>query len=259
MNYSGEAAEQVVRMSLNGVEVAAKISGKAAERLAVMLYAILRDQKKTRGKIRLSNMLKSGKELKVFAVKDDELQRFCVEAKKYGVLYCVLKDRDASDGLTDIMVRAEDAGKINRIFERFGLATIDMGSVKTDIQQRREDISHANGESEPEQHRSIDNKLDEYLDRVVGAEQHVPAEKEVEGNPTVAQTVKSRQSEPSSKSEKERNDVGVRDSLDSSRRSVREELKEIREEQRQKSETKIAPELQHIAPPVKKRSEKEVL
>lgn len=259
MNYSGEAAEQVVRMSLNGVEVAAKISGKAAERLAVMLYAILRDQKKTRGKIRLSNMLKSGKELKVFAVKDDELQRFCVEAKKYGVLYCVLKDRDASDGLTDIMVRAEDAGKTNRIFERFGLATIDMGSVKTDIQQRREDISHANGESEPEQHRSIDNKLDEYLDRVVGAEQHVPAEKEAEGNPTVAQTVKSRQSEPSSKSEKERNDVGVRDSHDGSRRSVREELKEIREEQRQKSETKIAPELQHIAPPVKKRSEKEVL
>lgn len=260
MNYSGEAAEQVVRMSLNGVEVAAKISGKAAERLAVMLYAILRDQNKTRGKIRLSNMLRSGKELKVFAVKDDELQRFCVEAKKYGVLYCVLKDRDASDGLTDIMVRAEDAGKINRIFERFGLATIDMGSVKTDIQQRREDISHANGESEPEQHRAIDNKLDEYLDRVVGAEQPAPAEKEAEGNPTVAQTVKSRQSEPLSKSEKERNDVGVRSfSDDRSRRSVREELKEIREEQRQKSETKIAPELQHIAPPVKKRSEKEVL
>ena len=36
MSYSsGEAAEQVVRMTLNGVEVAAKISGKAAERLAV--------------------------------------------------------------------------------------------------------------------------------------------------------------------------------------------------------------------------------
>jgi hypothetical protein len=33
-------------MSLNGVEVAAKISGKAAERLAVLLYAVLRDQKK---------------------------------------------------------------------------------------------------------------------------------------------------------------------------------------------------------------------
>ena len=89
MNYSGEAAEQVVRMSLNGVEVAAKISGKAAERLAVLLYTVLREQKKTRGKIRLTNMLKNGKELKVFAVRDNELQKFCEEAKKYGVLYCV--------------------------------------------------------------------------------------------------------------------------------------------------------------------------
>ena len=62
-------------------------------------------------------MLRSGKKLKVFAVKDSDLQLFCREAKKYGVLYCVLKDRDATDGLTDIMVRAEDASKINRIFE----------------------------------------------------------------------------------------------------------------------------------------------
>ena len=40
---------------------------------------------------------------------------------------------------------------------------------------------------------------------------------------------------------------------------LKEELKEIREKQRQKSETKIAPELEHIVPPVKKRSEKEAL
>lgn len=135
MNYSGEAAEQVVRMSLSGIEVAAKISGQAAERLAVLLYAVLRDQKKTRGKIRLTNMLKSGKELKVFAVKDEDLKKFCDEAKKYGVLYCVLKDTNADDGLTDIMVRADDASKVNRIFDRFGLATIDMASVKTKVWQ----------------------------------------------------------------------------------------------------------------------------
>ena len=128
-------------MSLNGVEVAAKISGKAAERLAVLLYAILKEQKRTRGKIRLANMLRSGKELKVFAVKDSELQKFCEEAKEYGVLYCVLKDNEANDGLTDIMVRAEDASKINRIFERFNLATVDMGSVQTEIETAREAVA----------------------------------------------------------------------------------------------------------------------
>ena len=91
MSYSGDAAEQVVRMTLEGAEVAAKITGAGAKELAVLLYAILRDQKKTKGKTRLANMLRSGKELKVFAVKDTDLQRFCQEAKKYGVLYCVEK------------------------------------------------------------------------------------------------------------------------------------------------------------------------
>ena len=57
MSYSAEAAEQVVRMSLNGVEVAAKISGKAVERLATLLFAICRGQKKTKGKARLTTQL----------------------------------------------------------------------------------------------------------------------------------------------------------------------------------------------------------
>lgn len=116
MSYSGDAAEQVVRMSLEGAEVAAKITGAGAKQVAVLLYAILREQKKTKGKTRLTNMLRSGKELKVFAVKDTDLKQFCEASKKYGVLYCVLKDRNADDGITDVMVRAEDASKINRIF-----------------------------------------------------------------------------------------------------------------------------------------------
>ena len=35
------------------------------------------------------------------------------------------------------MARAEDAGKINRIIERFGLATVDMAQVKQEIEQSR--------------------------------------------------------------------------------------------------------------------------
>ena len=72
MNTAGDAAEQIVKMSLNGVEVAAKITGAGAKELAMMIYAILKDQKKTKGKTRLTNMLRSEKPLKVFAVKDNE-------------------------------------------------------------------------------------------------------------------------------------------------------------------------------------------
>ncbi|MGI6777099.1 MAG: PcfB family protein [Acetivibrionales bacterium] len=46
---------------------------------------------------------------------------FQYEAKRYGVLYCALRDKKSLDGMCDIMVRVEDASKINRIVERFKL------------------------------------------------------------------------------------------------------------------------------------------
>lgn len=139
MSYSGDAAEQVVRMSLETGEVTVKLAGAGAKQVAVMLYAILRDQQRTKGKTRLTNLLRSGKELKVFAVKNEDLKKFCAEAKRYGVLYCVLKDKSAKDGITDILVRAEDASKINRIFERFDLTTVDQeGGQENPTQARTE-------------------------------------------------------------------------------------------------------------------------
>ena len=262
MSYSGDAAEQVVRLSLETGEVAVKLAGEGAKQLAILLYAILREQKKTKGKTRLTNMLRSGKELKVFAVKDSDLQLFCREAKKYGVLYCVLKDRDATDGLTDIMVRAEDASKINRIFERFNLATVDMAEVRREIEQSREAQQNAAPEApaaaEPMTEQEVDDLLDamlspppeqegelpvpertapeqdndDFLESVLGVS---PTREEGQTeNPTEGRIEKSRQSEPTSKP-KERTAPGTSEPQERSRRSVRQELNDIKAEQREKA------------------------
>ena len=163
MSYQGDAAEQVVRLSLETGEIAVRLAGSGAKQVAILLYAILKDQRKTKGKTRLSNLLRSGKELKVFAVKDSDLQLFCREAKKYGVLYCVLKDRDATDGITDIMVRAEDASKINRIFERFRLATVDMAQLREEIQRSMEKAPEEPSQEQAAQEQDSDALLDEML------------------------------------------------------------------------------------------------
>lgn len=81
MNTGGEAAEQIVRMSLEGFEVAAKITGAGAKNIAILLYSILKEEQKTKGKARLTNMLRSGKELKVFTVRNSDLKKFTQEAK----------------------------------------------------------------------------------------------------------------------------------------------------------------------------------
>lgn len=142
MYNSGDAAEQVVRISLEGTEVALKLTGSAAKNIAAMLYAVWknRDKNKTKGHQRLSAMLKSGKELKVFTVSEEHLKQFATEAKRYGVVYCALRGKERSaDGMVDIMVRAEDASKINRIVERFKLATVNTVSIKRDIEQSKAD------------------------------------------------------------------------------------------------------------------------
>ena len=54
MNTSGEAADQVVRMSLEVGEAALKISGTGAKHLAVMLYTVLKEKKKTQAIITIA-------------------------------------------------------------------------------------------------------------------------------------------------------------------------------------------------------------
>ena len=152
MNTSGEAADQVVRMSLEVGEAALKISGTGAKHLAVMLYAVLKEKKKTKGRVRLETLVKSGRPLTVFSVKESDLKQFVQEAKRYGVLYCAVRNpRGSSDGLVDVIVKEEDAPRINRIVDRFQFASVtEAAKIKTEIERTRAEKAKA-GKSEKQE------------------------------------------------------------------------------------------------------------
>ena len=141
MNTSSDAAEQIVRMSLQGAEVALKITGSGAKNIAAMLIAIAKDQQKVKGKTSLTNMLKSGRPLKVFSIRESDLKKFTEEAKRYGVLFSAIVEKNGknADGMIDVMVKEEDAGKINRIVERFKLSTVDIASVQSEVEKIKEE------------------------------------------------------------------------------------------------------------------------
>lgn len=133
MNSSGDAAEQIVKFTLEGAEVAAKIVGEGAKGLTLLLISVLKQEQKTKGKARLTNMIKSGKELKVFTVQQKDLKKFTEQAKHYGVLYNVLREKGNKDehAPVDIIARAEDASKIQRIMERFSISNVDKAEIIT--------------------------------------------------------------------------------------------------------------------------------
>ena len=206
MNPGGDAAEQVVRLSLEGVEVAARITGTGAKNIAVLLFTTLKQEQKTKGKARLTSMLKSGKELKVYTITQKDLAKFSKEAKRYGVLYCVLKDRKNTDpnAAVDVIARAEDASKIQRITERFRLATVDRADVSLSIQKEKDEIfpkeksvkaGLEGGQPDPERSLPpIDDAERSAGRRIMGE----PKKEEQEVNPSLAKTDRDHLSEPSS-------------------------------------------------------------
>lgn len=217
MNTSGEAADQVVRMSLEVGEAALKISGTGAKHLAVMLYAVLKEKKKTKGRVRLETLVKSGRPLTVFSVKESDLKQFVQEAKRYGVLYCAVRNpRGSSDGLVDVIVKEEDAPRINRIVDRFQFASVtEAAKIKTEIERTRAEKAKAGksekqekkpekvqvqqekqGQAEPEKDYPQKSKEDQLMDELFG--ESVKKEGK-EQNPSLAKTTKSRLSEPTSK------------------------------------------------------------
>ena len=81
MSVNGDVSEQVVRLSLEGFEILARLTGSGAKNVAAALVAIAKDQQKVRGKTTLTNMLKSGRPLKVFSIKTEDLQKFSEETQ----------------------------------------------------------------------------------------------------------------------------------------------------------------------------------
>ena len=229
MNNGGDAAEQIVRLSLEGFEVAAKLTGTAAKELTVLLVSVLKQEQKTKGKARLTNMLKSGKELKVFSVPNKDLKKFTEQAKKYGVLYCVLRDKYNKDGNTpvDIIARAEDASKIQRIFDRFDLGNVDKGTIVADAEKsiaQREKIANEV---------PVKSKGERIVEEAMGK----PLQKDgaTNENPEVAKTDKNPPSRQSSKEVDMQSDKGkakpaeekpsVREKLDRYKAQVKQERK----------------------------------
>lgn len=217
MNQSSDAAEQIVRMSLEGFEVAAKVTGSGAKNIAVLLYTIMKNKEQTSGKSKLSSMLKSGKPLTIFTIKKDDLAKFQQEAKRYGILYCALVDKKdkSKDGIVDIVVRKEDSARINRIVERFKFAEFNKAEIISSIEKNRESVNKGK-EQNPKSR--VKKKEDNSL------------------NPHLAKTEKSPLSRPFSEVQKTSPIKG--NNLKSKKPSVRAKLNDYKKEIKDKSVSK---------------------
>lgn len=228
---SSDSAEELIKIYLDGVSFTLRIAGEGSKNLITFLIALSKDNKQTKGKTRLSNMLKTGKELKIFTIRSEDLKKFSQEAKKYGVLYCVLADKknEKIDGLVDIMVRQEDASKVDRIAERFNFT--DIATIKHEIEKEKEEKAKAM-EKKSEDEKMVDELLAEpdELEQTEVIQEYSPSNEQTEEKSQLESSLNI-------------NNKLENDNLyGNGKKSVKKELEEITNELKEKEENQITTE-----------------
>jgi len=243
MSQSGDAAEQIVSAATNvtikGVECVSNLAGKGALSLATFLIAVIKEEKKTKGKARMRVF--NGKPTKVFVIKAKDMKLFAEEAKKYGVLYAAVFNKKQKDGLVDVVVNAADAAKVNRIAERFALSTVDVEKIREEIQKSREQREQKREQEKTDetadpakQTEKTDCKA-ETTDQPILAFKYPEQTEPEQPNPTVEGTMSPLPYAPIFGSQSKGNESK------SDRPSVREQIRKMREERKQAAASKQTP------------------
>lgn len=155
---SAEVSDQVVKMMLNGVEVSAKIAGQATKHLVACLLALRAGDKKV-GKTSVAKIVNQSKNVRVFSIKDEDLSTFKSLAKKYGILYSVIRDLNLGDGLKDVMIKGEDASKLQRVFDVMGYGNVEHEkeqNIENDTKKKQASKQEPESQKFKQEHTNID-------------------------------------------------------------------------------------------------------
>ena len=171
MSQGSDAAEQMVKETMIISETAAKLAGLGAKNLAVLLTLYLREEHPLKGETNLKKLLKEGKEIRVFCLDKDSLAEFKQHAKDYGIVYSALKQKNDDSLIVDVLVKAEDTPRVNRILEKM---KYPLPSEEKADEQAKKSVSAARSEkasSEPsigsamptknDERRSVKERIDE--------------------------------------------------------------------------------------------------
>ena len=158
MDNGSREASEVIRLTMDGMQLMLKLSGAVTKELIEFFAALQKKEGgQTSGKQRLKKLLASGSELKVFTLKGrDKFSMFAKQAKEWGVIYSVIRRSaaDKSNEIYEVLIKAEDAAKLNRMIEKFGL----MASVAVETIKEKNDSSNEE-EKQIAEARDIINKM----------------------------------------------------------------------------------------------------
>ena len=119
MDVSGDVADLMVKESIQLTEASIKLLAAGSKNLTAFLWALAQDSRKLIGQTGMKRLLQENKELKVFHIKESDLQEFKHYARK-NVLFAVIKDTRQTDGMVDLVTNVDFVSQVNLFLKRRG-------------------------------------------------------------------------------------------------------------------------------------------
>lgn len=225
--------------------MALRLSGMAAKNFALFVYAVLKDQKKTHGKTRLVRMLREQRPFKFFNIPTEHMREFATEAKTHGLLYVPIRNKQKADRI-EVVVFADDASKVQRIFDNLGLDAVKAQAGEATISSVQEQEKQAPAALAPGKTETVKIEQGEVEFEVGGFEddfQIGPTRLEDGANFTSGRAAEKPSTErspsgPSSPSKSSSPGLTGHESTPGQKPFVKQQLQEIRQEQAEKKAEK---------------------
>lgn len=165
MNTSGEVADLMVKEGLQITEEVVKLTGLGAKNLAAIIIALLKEDNKMQGETNLKKLLKADKKLCILQIKESDIKKFNDAAKKYGVLFTVVKDKENGSGLCDIIAKQEDVTQLNYIMEKLGYSAPEEEIEPEPEKENTEEKADDKTDGKPEREQAKENEPKKPLPR----------------------------------------------------------------------------------------------
>jgi len=120
-----EPAEQMVSIMFQGIELSLRLGSEGIKTLAQMIYAST--QKETNlnmrsGRVKqIAQLLKENKPLRTSKLDTKDIPAFKRQAKKYGILYTIVKDINSKDNTCTVILKEEEQHLFNELVNSMGL------------------------------------------------------------------------------------------------------------------------------------------
>ena len=120
MDVSAEAADVVVRESLQATEAAAKLTLEGMKNVAALLLAIAKQDMKVVGQTTAKRLARDPAPAVVIPIKAEDKAKFQKLAKEFGVLYFFAQKKGNDSGMLNVVSNENYAALLNAIMQQLG-------------------------------------------------------------------------------------------------------------------------------------------